>query len=65
VAEFVAAGQTNGLGTLIVTAASLSDLPVIYASVVVLAVIGIVLFVVVVLVQRRLLAWHSSATPTK
>jgi len=65
VAEFVAAGQANGLGTLIVTAASLSDLPVIYASVVVLAIIGIVLFVLVVLVQRRLLAWHSSATPTK
>jgi NitT/TauT family transport system permease protein len=65
VAEFVAAGQTNGLGTLIVTAASLSDLPVIYASVVVLAIIGIALFVLVVLVQRRLLAWHSSAMATK
>jgi NitT/TauT family transport system permease protein len=65
VAEFVAAGQTNGLGTLIVTAASLSDLATIYASVVVLAVMGIVLFVLVVLVQQRLLAWHSSATPTK
>jgi NitT/TauT family transport system permease protein len=65
VAEFVAAGQANGLGTLIVTAASLSDLPTIYASVVVLAVIGIALFVLVVLVQRRLLAWHSSATPMK
>lgn len=65
VAEFVAAGQANGLGTLIVTAASLSDLPTIYASVVVLAVMGIALFVLVVLVQRRLLAWHSSATPVK
>ena len=65
VAEFVAAGQANGLGTLIVTAASLSDLPTIYASVVVLAVMGIALFVLVVLVQRRLLAWHSSATPAK
>ncbi len=65
VAEFVAAGQANGLGTLIVTAASLSDLKTIYASVVVLAVIGIALFVLVVIVQRRLLAWHSSATPIK
>ncbi len=65
VAEFVAAGQANGLGTLIVTAASLSDLKTIYASVVVLALIGIALFVLVVVVQRRLLAWHSSATPTK
>ena len=65
VAEFVAAGQANGLGTLIVTAASLSDLPTIYASVVVLAIIGIGLFVLVVLVQRRLLAWHSSSTLAK
>jgi NitT/TauT family transport system permease protein len=65
VAEFVAAGQANGLGTLIVTAASLSDLQTIYASVVVLAIIGIALFVLVVLVQRRLLAWHGSAAPTK
>jgi NitT/TauT family transport system permease protein len=65
VAEFVAAGQASGLGTLIVTAASLSDLPVIYASVAVLAVMGIALFVLVVLVQRRLLAWHSSATPAR
>jgi len=64
VAEFVAAGQTNGLGTVIVAAASLSDLPTIYASVVILAIMGIALFVIVVLVQRRLLAWHSSATPT-
>lgn len=65
VAEFVAAGQANGLGTLIVTAASLSDLPTIYASVAVLAVMGISLFVLVVLIQRWLLAWHSSATQTK
>ena len=65
VAEFVAAGQASGLGTLIVTAASLSDLPTIYASVVVLAVMGIALFVLIVLIQRRLLAWHSSATPAK
>ncbi len=62
VAEFVAAGKENGLGTLIVTAASLANLPVIYASVVVLAIMGISLFLLVVLVQSRVLAWHSSQT---
>jgi NitT/TauT family transport system permease protein len=64
VAEFVAAGQTNGLGALIVTAASVSDLKTIYAAVVVLAVMGVALFAVVVLVHRRLLAWHGSDTLT-
>lgn len=62
VAEFVAAGKENGLGTLIVTAASLANLPVIYASVVVLAIMGIALFLLVVLVQSRVLTWHSSQT---
>ncbi|HXY44606.1 MAG TPA: ABC transporter permease [Acidimicrobiales bacterium] len=62
VAEFVAAGQTNGLGVLIVTAASLGDLKTIYASVVVLAVMGIAVFLLVVFVQSRMLTWHSSST---
>jgi len=62
VAEFVAAGRANGLGTLIVTAASLSDLPVIYASVLVLALLGVALFVIIVVVQSRVLKWHSSET---
>lgn len=61
VAEFVAAGRTNGLGTLIVTAASVGDLKTIYASVVVLAFTGIAFFLVVVVLQARLLAWHSSS----
>jgi NitT/TauT family transport system permease protein len=62
VAEFVAAGKENGLGTIIVTAASLANLPVIYASVVVLAIMGITLFLIVVLVQNQVLSWHSSET---
>jgi NitT/TauT family transport system permease protein len=64
VAEFVAAGSTNGLGTLIVTAASLGDLKTIYAAVVVLAVTGIAFFLVVVVLQAKLLTWHSSAVTT-
>ena len=60
VAEFVAPGESNGLGTLIVTASSLSDLKTIYASVVVLAIMGIALFVLVIIIQSRVLTWHSS-----
>jgi NitT/TauT family transport system permease protein len=59
VAEFVAPGESNGLGTLIVTASSLSDLKTIYASVLVLAIIGITLFVLVVFIQSRVLTWHG------
>jgi NitT/TauT family transport system permease protein len=62
VAEFVAPGQSKGLGALIVTSASVSDLKTIYASVVVLAVMGIALFALVVFVQSRVLTWHSSST---
>lgn len=61
VAEFVAAGTANGLGTLIVTAASLGDLKTIYASVFVLSLMGVALFLLVVFVQNRVLTWHSSA----
>jgi NitT/TauT family transport system permease protein len=60
VAEFVAPGESNGLGTLIVTASSMSDLKTIYASVVVLAIMGIALFVIVIFIQNRVLTWHSS-----
>ena len=63
VAEFVAPGASNGLGTLIVTAASTADLRTIYASVVLLSVMGIALFLVVLVVQSRLLKWHGSSAP--
>jgi len=61
VAEFSAAGQAAGLGALIETAANQADLKTVYASVLSLAVLGIALTVVVVLLQRRMLSWHSSA----
>lgn len=61
VAEFSAPGRNDGLGALIQTAASLSDLKTVYASVLILALLGIALTVLVVLLQRRFLAWHSSA----
>lgn len=61
-AEFVAAGQARGLGTLIVISATVSDLPTIYASVVALSVMGLILSAIVLLAERRLLSWHTSTT---
>lgn len=61
VAEFSAAGEAKGLGTLSVTAASLSDLDTLYASVFILAALGILVTVAVVLVQRALLRRYGAA----
>jgi NitT/TauT family transport system permease protein len=62
VAEFEAAGNNGGLGALAQTASNLSDLKAVYASVVVLALLGIVLTALVILLQRRLLSWHHSTS---
>jgi NitT/TauT family transport system permease protein len=64
VAEFTASSTSIGLGSLITIAAGQADLPQIYASVLVLAVLGIALTLIVVLLQRRLLSWHVSAQPS-
>jgi NitT/TauT family transport system permease protein len=61
VAEFSAAGQTTGLGSLIETSANQADLQAVYASVVVLALLGISVTFVVAMFQRRLLSWQSSS----
>ncbi len=60
VAEFSAPGRDSGLGALIQTGASLSDLKTVYASVLILVLLGIVLTLLVVLLQRRFLSWHHS-----
>ena len=60
VAEFSAAGQTTGLGSLIETSANQADLKAVYASVAVLALLGISLTFVIIMLQRRLLNWHES-----
>jgi NitT/TauT family transport system permease protein len=65
VAEYVAPGRASGLGSLIVTAAALSDLKTVYASVLVLMLLGIGLSAVVVVLQRRLLGWHQTAVPRR
>ena len=59
VAEFVAAGEAKGLGTLVVTAASLGDLGTVYAAVAVLAVLGVAMFTVVVVAERLVLGRHN------
>jgi NitT/TauT family transport system permease protein len=55
VAEFVAAGEAKGLGTLVVTAASLGNLGTVYAAVAVLTVLGVALFSAVVVTERAVL----------
>jgi NitT/TauT family transport system permease protein len=60
VAEMSAAGSTKGLGTAISTASSMNQLPVVYASIFVLALMGVLLLLVVTLVERRALHWHDS-----
>ncbi|GGL08674.1 nitrate ABC transporter permease [Streptomyces flaveus] len=61
VAEMSASGSSGGLGTAISVASSMNQLPVVYASILVLAVMGVLLLLVVTLVERRVLHWHDSA----
>jgi NitT/TauT family transport system permease protein len=62
VAEMSAAGSTRGLGTVISVASSMNQLPVVYASIFVLALMGVTLLLAVTLVERRALRRHDSAT---
>lgn len=59
VAEFAAAGQEAGLGSLVETAAAQSNLPVVYASVFVLGLLGIALTLLVVAAGRVLAVWYG------
>jgi NitT/TauT family transport system permease protein len=61
VAEFSAAGQLAGLGSLIELSAQQADLRAIYASVFLLAVIGLLLTFVVVFLQAKVLWWADGA----
>lgn len=60
VAEMSASGSTGGLGTAISVASSMNQLPVVYASILVLAVMGVLLLLAVTVVERRVLHWHDS-----
>ena len=59
VAEFVAAGSSAGLGTLITTSAANYQLAPVYAAIIVLAVMGVLLLGAVVAVERRVLARYA------
>jgi NitT/TauT family transport system permease protein len=61
VAEMSASGSTGGLGTAISVASSMNQLPVVYASIFVLALMGVLLLLAVTVVERRVLHWHDSA----
>ena len=60
VAEFVAAGSSTGLGTVIKTSAASSQLAQMYAAITCLALLGVLMLAVVTVLERRLLFWHES-----
>lgn len=59
VAEFVAAGQQAGLGSLLTIAAAQANLPVIWASIALLCLVGIVLIAALALIRKRVLWWSD------
>lgn len=59
VAELQAEGGTGGLGTVISTASNMNQLPVEYAAIFVLAVMGSLLMLLATLAERRALRWHE------
>lgn len=60
VAEFAAPGSGAGLGTLITQASNVSELDRVYAAIIVLAVMGLALTVIIMLLERWVLAWQPS-----
>ncbi|GAB2448562.1 NitT/TauT family transport system permease protein [Conyzicola lurida] len=60
VAELAAPGAAEGLGTVISIASSNNRLPVVYAAILCLAILGSVLLAVITAVERRVLHWHES-----
>ena len=63
VAEFSAAGNRNGLGSLIELATQETYLPQVYAAIVCLALLGLAFTFVVVALERRLLSWDRGRRP--
>lgn len=60
VAEFVAAGSSGGLGTMIRNSAATARMDYVYAAIACLAAMGVLMLVLVTAVERRLLFWHES-----
>ena len=65
VAEFVAAGQQAGLGSLVTTSAAQANLPVTWASIALLCVLGVLLIVLLALVRKRVLWWSEGEVTAK
>jgi NitT/TauT family transport system permease protein len=62
VAEIAAAGEQAGLGALISVAASQANLPIIWSSIVLLCLLGIVLISVLALIRSRILFWDNASS---
>lgn len=60
VAEMAAPGAAEGLGTVITMASSNNKLPVIYASIFALAMMGSALLAIVTAAEKKVLHWHES-----
>jgi NitT/TauT family transport system permease protein len=60
VAEMFAPGAAEGLGTAISLASSNNQLPVVYASIFILALMGSALLALVTAAERRVLHWHET-----
>jgi NitT/TauT family transport system permease protein len=58
VGEFV--GSNSGIGYVMQRATGTFDLPLMFAALVVLSMVGVILFLLVELVERWLMPWHSS-----
>lgn len=61
VAEFAAAGSQAGLGSLVTTAAAQANLPVTWAAILLLCVLGLALIAALAAVRRRVLWWSDDA----
>jgi len=60
VAEYVSPGQQAGLGSLVNIAAAQANLPVIWASIALLCLLGIILIALLAWVRRRVLWWSEA-----
>lgn len=61
VAEFVAAGQQAGLGSLVTISAAQANLPVTWASIVLLCLMGVLLVALLAVVRKRVLWWSDGS----
>lgn len=65
VAEFVAAGQQAGLGSLVTTSAAQANLPVTWASIALLCLLGVLLIMLLAVVRTRVLWWSAGEVTAK